>query len=161
MEKIQLTFITALLICSGLAWAGDWEDGYAAYERHDYKTAVRLWRKVAQEGDPAGQSILGAMYAQGQGVPQDYPEAIRWYRLAAAQGEVKAQFKLGFMYANGQGVGKDPVRAYVWSALAHAGGHPEAAKVRDAAEKSLSLEQFSKAKRLVRDCPQRKYQGCN
>jgi TPR repeat protein len=91
--------LVLMLVC-GLAQAGDWEDGYAAYERQDYKTAVKLWRKVADTGDSSGQSILGAMYAQGQGVPQDYVESIKWYRLAAAQGEPKAQSKLGFMYAN-------------------------------------------------------------
>jgi TPR repeat protein len=28
---------------------------------------------------------LGAMYAQGQGVPQDYAEAVKWFRTAAVQ----------------------------------------------------------------------------
>ncbi len=161
MKNIQRVASLVLMLFFALAHAGDWEDGYAAYERQDYKTAVKLWRKVAETGDSSGQSILGAMYAQGQGVPQDYVEAIKWYRLAAAQGEVKAQFKLGFMYANAQGTGRDYLRAYVWSSLAALGGQKEALKVRDLAEKSLTLEQFATAKRLVRDCPLRKYQNCN
>jgi TPR repeat protein len=104
---------------------------------------------------------MGAMYAQGQGVPQDYVESIKWYRLAAAQGEPKAQFKLGFMYANAQGTERDHLRAYVWSSLAAIAGQKEAVKIRDVAEKNLSLEQFATAKRLVRDCPLRKYKSCN
>lgn len=161
MKNIQWVASMVLMLVCGLSRAGDWEDGYAAYERQDYKTAVKLWRKVANTGDSSGQSILGAMYAQGQGVPQDYAESIRWYRLAAAQGEVKAQAKLGYMYANAQGTGRDYLRAYVWSSLAAMGGQKEAVKVRDLAEKSLTLDQFAAAKRLVRDCPLRKYQNCN
>ena len=161
MKNIQRVASIVLILACGLACAGDWEDGYAAYERQDYKSAVKLWRKVADAGDSSAQSLLGAMHAQGQGVPQDYAEAIRWYRLAAAQGEVKAQAKLGYMYANAQGTGRDYVRAYVWSSLAVIGGQKEAVKVRDSAEQSLSLEQFATAKRLVRDCPLRKYQNCN
>jgi TPR repeat protein len=156
----RMASLVLMLVC-GLAQAGDWEDGYAAYERQDYKTAVKLWRKVADTGDSSGQSILGAMYAQGQGVPQDYVESIKWYRLAAAQGEPKAQSKLGFMYANAQGTERDHLRAYVWSSLAVIAGQKEAIKVRDASEKTLSLEQFATAKRLVRDCPLRKYKNCN
>jgi TPR repeat protein len=156
----RMASLVLMLVC-GLAQAGDWEDGYAAYERQDYKTAVKLWRKVADTGDSSGQSILGAMYAQGQGVPQDYVESIKWYRLAAAQGEPKAQSKLGFMYANAQGTERDHLRAYVWSSLAVIAGQKEAVKVRDASEKTLSLEQFAMAKRLVRDCPLRKYKNCN
>ena len=37
------------------------------------------------EGDAAGQGLLGAMYADGAGVPQDYVEAHMWANMAAAQ----------------------------------------------------------------------------
>lgn len=161
MKNIKRIIWIGLISICGLAQAGDWENGYAAYERQDYKEAVKLWRKVADSGDRLGQSLLGAMYAQGQGVSQDYAEALKWYRLAAAQGEVKAQYKLGFMYANAQGTDRDYLRAYVWSSLAVIGGQKEAVKVRDTAGQALSLEQFAIAKRLVRDCPLRNYKNCN
>lgn len=161
MKNIKQVASVLLVLVCGLVSAGDWEDGYSAYERQDYKTAVKLWRRVADTGDSSGQSIMGAMYGQGQGVPQDYVESIKWYRLAAAQGEPKAQFKLGFMYANAQGTERDHIRAYVWSSLAAMAGQKDAVKIRDAAEKTLSLEQFATAKRLVRDCPLRKYKNCN
>ena len=161
MKFIKWSAVFVMALAYGLVSAGDWEDGYSAYERQDYKTAVKLWRKVADTGDSSGQSIMGAMYAQGQGVPQDYFESIKWYRLAAAQGEPKAQSKLGFMYANAQGTERDYLRAYVWSSLAAVAGQKEATKIRDAAEKNLSLDQFATAKRLVRDCPLRKYKNCN
>ena len=36
----------------------------------------------AKKGDAEAQYNLGAMYANGQGVPQDYKEALKWFRLA-------------------------------------------------------------------------------
>jgi TPR repeat protein len=160
MRNALFALLFTLLANWNVVSAGDWEDGYAAYERQDYVTAVKKWRAVAERGDRMGQSILGAMYAQGQGVPQDYTIAIKWYRLAAAQGEVKAQYKLGFMYANGQGVSRDNLRAYMWSDLAALAGHPDAPKIRDQAGNSLNLQEFSIAKRMALECQQRKFQGC-
>ncbi len=43
-------------------------------------------RVLAEQGDAAAQSDLGAMYANGQGVPQDDTEAVRWYRLRGRPG---------------------------------------------------------------------------
>ena len=84
----------ALAILASGAHAGAWEDGYADYQRKDYAAAVAKWRSVAQSGNREAQSLLGIMYAFGQGVPQDYPGAIKWLHMAAAQGEPKAMFKL-------------------------------------------------------------------
>lgn len=115
---LQVAALTCLLLGAHLARAGEWEDGYDAYKRRDYVTAVKLWRIVADRGDAAAQSIMGKMYAFGQGVPQNYPEALKWYRLAAAQGEAKAQFSLGFMNLNGQGLPQNNAEALKWFRLA-------------------------------------------
>ena len=160
MKILVSVIVSATTLAMSNAVGGEWEDGYAAYEHQDYVTAAGKWRVVADRGDRAGQSIMGAMYAQGQGVPQDYAIALKWYRLAAAQGEVKAQYKLGFMYANGQGVPRALARSYMWSYQAAAAGHKEAEKIRDSAEKAMNLEQFATAKRLALRCQQRKFQGC-
>ena len=71
-------------------------------------------KKAAEGGDAIAQFNLGAMYDNGQGVPQDVAEALKWYRLAADQGQADAQFNLGVMYYNGQGVPKDLIEAYAW-----------------------------------------------
>ncbi len=160
MKRFLVTVLASLAVMSSTVWAGDWEDGYAAYQRRDFATAVQKWRILADQGDSAGQSILGAMYAFGQGVPQDYVESIRWYRLAAAQGDVKAQYKLGFMYANAQGVKRDMTRAYMWSYLAAAAGNTQAKTVRDEAAAQLSLEQYADAQKMARYCQQHSFKGC-
>ena len=48
----------------------------------DYATAVKWWRKAADEGDARSQFNLGIMYDIGRGVPQDYIETHKWYKLA-------------------------------------------------------------------------------
>src|SRR6266702_4103967 len=55
------------------AWAGPWEDGMAAYNRGDYLPAIRLFRPLAEAGNPKAQSVIGAMYRKGQGVAKSSP----------------------------------------------------------------------------------------
>ncbi|MBT5524960.1 MAG: sel1 repeat family protein, partial [Rhodospirillaceae bacterium] len=68
--------------------------------------------------DAEAQFNLGAMFQDGQGVPQNDKVALKWYRLAAEQGHAKAQFNLGFMYSAGQGVPQDNKTAVKWYRLA-------------------------------------------
>ena len=58
----------SLSLLTSAAHAGPWEDGYADYQRKDYAAAVAKWRGVAQSGNREAQSLLGIMYAFGQGV---------------------------------------------------------------------------------------------
>ncbi len=82
-----LALIAAL--CAGFtlgltapAWAG-FDEGFAAYQRGDYATALREWRPLAKQGVADAQHNLGLMYDYGQGVPQDYVQAHMWFNLAA------------------------------------------------------------------------------
>ena len=64
-------FIVAIVFACGCAWAGEFEDGMAAYEKNNYKTALIKFRKAAAQGFTQAQTSLGFMYAIGQGVAQD------------------------------------------------------------------------------------------
>jgi TPR repeat protein len=99
---------------AGVARAAPFDNAMAAYERGDYAIALRLFRPLADQGEAAAQNNLGAMYANGQGVPRDYAEAVKWYRKAADQGYALAQTSLGFMYEQGQGVPQDYAQAHMW-----------------------------------------------
>lgn len=72
------------------------------------------WQKLAEKGSANAQFNLGAMYDNGDGVPEDDAEAAKWYQQAADQGHINAQFNLGVMYANGEGVAENPVEAASW-----------------------------------------------
>jgi TPR repeat protein len=93
-----------LVAVAGAAAAGPFEDGEAAYDRSDWKTAIRLWRPLADHGDSRAQYKIGEMYASGIEQPKSDAEALKWYRKAADQGNADAEFALGFMYRDGNGV---------------------------------------------------------
>ena len=50
------------------AHAGPWEDGMVAYNRGDYLPAIRLFRPLAEQGNPKAQNQIGLMYRKGEGV---------------------------------------------------------------------------------------------
>ena len=100
-----------MLSFSHAAIAGDFEDGFAAAQKGDFATALRLWTPLAEQGDAFAQYNLGNMYDNGQGVAQDYKTAVKWYTLSAEQGIAEAQYNLGLMYENGQGVAQDYKKA--------------------------------------------------
>ena len=56
----------------------------------DESTAVKWYRKAAEQGLVQAQNNLAGMLADGQGVPQNFSEALRWLRKAAAQGDKNA-----------------------------------------------------------------------
>jgi TPR repeat protein len=117
----------------------------------DYAEAVRWYRLAAEQGDVNAQYNLGAMYGNGDGVPEDYAEAVRWYRLAAEQGDVNAQYNLGYMYGNGDGVPEDIVLAYMWWNLAAAQGDEVAQENKDIIEQQMTRAQIAEAQRLSRE----------
>src|SRR5712672_2540246 len=85
----------------GAAVAGPFEDAAAAHRKGDYSAAMRIIQPLAEQGNAVAQSIVGAMYRDGEGVPPNYAEALRWFRRAAEQGNDNAQTNLAFMYING------------------------------------------------------------
>ena len=52
----------------------------------DPLTAVKWFRKAANQGNADSQSNLGAMYLTGSGVPQDFELSYIWLSVAAANG---------------------------------------------------------------------------
>jgi TPR repeat protein len=90
--------VMALAAASGAsskAVAGPWEDGMAAYNRGDYLPAIRLFRPLAEKGNPKAQSVIGVMYRKGEGVARSSARAFMWFSLAAKRGDAKAKAELG------------------------------------------------------------------
>jgi uncharacterized protein len=102
------------------------EAGYAAYDKGDHVTALRLLQPLGEQGDARAQSVLGAINYAGHGVQRNDAEAVRWFRLAADQGDAPAQFRLGLMYSDGDGVPQDQTEAARWYRLAADAGHAQA-----------------------------------
>ena len=93
---MKRALLTVGLVCFGFlnpAWA-EFQDGLQAYYRLDFRTALREWQPLAEEGNPEASYQLGILYYRGEGVVQDYAEAAKWFRLAAEQGYAPAQENL-------------------------------------------------------------------
>ena len=86
--------VTASLLGIGGALAGPWEDGMAAYNRGDYMPAIRLFRPLAQQGNPKAQSVIGVMYRRGEGVARNPVRALMWFSMAAKRGDARAKAEL-------------------------------------------------------------------
>ena len=50
---------------------------------------MKWYRLAAEQGNASAQNNLGAMYNNGNGVPQDYVYAHMWYNIAASSGKSK------------------------------------------------------------------------
>lgn len=77
------------------------EQAKAAYARHDYATARRLWQGAADAGVPFAQFSLGRLCQQGLGEPKDMVQAVKWFHLAAEGKFAPAEFSLGMAYLSG------------------------------------------------------------
>ena len=160
MKTKPLTFLLVLtfLFLFTSSCSDTLQDGNAAADRGDYKTAHRIYLKLAEkgnakaqyklyrlsadQGDAEAQYKLGNFYYMGKGVPQDYKEAVKWYRLAAEQGNAVAQFYLGGMYFDGLGVTQDHALAYMWLNNAGSNGDKDAVKNGIILEKEMTPEEI-------------------
>jgi uncharacterized protein len=130
-----------------------------AYERRDFAAAIAVWRPLAEAGNAEAQTLLGAMYWSGEGVPRDHREAAKWYLRAAEKGYARAQNDIGFMYGFGEGIPpKDNVQAYKWLSLAvrdytakNQGRLDQATKDLAAVRVRMTPAQIADAERQIRD----------
>lgn len=130
-DMLRKTLFTGLLFSAmGLAWADPLADALRALDSGRHGQAAQMLRPLADGGSALAQYRLGAMFYNGQGVPEDEKQAIFWWKKAAAQGYVEAMFQLGSAYLFGTQTAKfvpDPDReAATWYFQAASAGHAEA-----------------------------------
>jgi len=121
---------------------------FAAAERKDYATALRIWIRLAEQGDAASQYNVAQLYYSGRGVAQNLAAAAGWYRRAAEQGFPDAQL--------GRGVPQDLMEAYQWLELAADTFATEeqrdrAVRARDLIALRMVPEQIARARRPARN----------
>lgn len=91
MRKLGRLALLSWMLGAGALWAGTFEEGVAAYRRHDYSRALEIYRALAVQGNSDAQTNLGGMYSRGIGVAQDRVRAAMWFSLAEVAGESSAQ----------------------------------------------------------------------
>ena len=87
----------------------------AAYERGDYRTAIKELRPLAQQGQTDSLFILGVMALEGKGVPKDLKRAAKAFARASVQGHATAQFLFAALHYQGWGVPKSLEKAAFWA----------------------------------------------
>lgn len=103
-----------------------YEVGQSAYAAGRFIDALRIWRPLADSGDPRAAFGLGLLYDLGEGVGQDAAAAYVWYRRAAEAGFALAEFNIAVMCDSGLGTPRNPAEAAVWYASAAAHGNSRA-----------------------------------
>ncbi len=144
LKKSPIIIIAAFAVIF-TAWtitdaiADSFDDAIAAYNLKDYQTALHLLLPLAESENAKAESLLGNMYAHGQGVgAQDYIEAVNWYQKAA-----RTESLLGDVYAHGQSA-EDYVEAVNWYRKAAEQGNPKA-------QNYLAEEYYNNGKGVTKD----------
>lgn len=96
----------------------DFGGGQSAYAAGRFLEALRIWRPLAESGDPRAAFGLGLLYDLGEGVGQDAAAAFVWYRVAAEAGIALAEFNIAVMYDSGIGTDRNSTEAAAWYASA-------------------------------------------
>ena len=80
------------------AWGGQGVQKDAEKAASCYESALTVYRKEADQGDPHALLKLGDAYRIGGGVPPDCNKAIQLYKKAASLGNAESMFWIGFLY---------------------------------------------------------------
>lgn len=99
---------------------------FSAFQRGQYITAMELALPRAQLGDPAAQTLIAELFAEGFGVGRSMDDAVFWYAQAAKNGDASAQYKLALLLTNGKYVERDEERARELMKNSAEGGNPQA-----------------------------------
>jgi TPR repeat protein len=121
----KLILIAALLAHPALAArppAERLQAAVAAYGAGRFDESRHHFKRLADSGSAIAETMLGVMYANGQGVARDPATAATYFYRAANRGYAPAQLALSRAFADGSGTPKDMRQAYLWARLAVARG---------------------------------------
>jgi len=78
--------------------------GAQSVARGRYDEGIKLLTKAARQDHPLAQARLGALYAEGRGIPANQDKAFHWFQKAADQENVDGLAGVGIAYLTGAGV---------------------------------------------------------
>ena len=64
MRRTAITLLITLAVLlgsAGVSWSADFAKGQAAFDERDYKTALREFKPLAEQGDALAQFSLGVL----------------------------------------------------------------------------------------------------
>ena len=90
------------------------DSAMTAYRAGNYRIALEDFLDLAQSGSAQAATILGVMYAWGEGIPRDKTKAVYWYEKGAEGGNLNAQYYFGRALVKGEGIAMDIPRGRTW-----------------------------------------------
>ena len=164
--KHLILIILSLILVVPAVYADDYQDGVDAFDKKDFKAALKKLKPLAEKKHAKGQKKLGEMYGNGQGVSHDYKEAVKWllksaeqknlaaqrlirasyhklHKEVAEQGDSYAQRFLGDSYYLGLGVTQDYAEAAKW--------YKKAAEQGDSVSQIILGAMYEKGKGISKD----------
>ena len=89
--------------------------GIIALKNKDYKKAVDLIEKAAENGNVEAQNKIAFIYYYGlNGIEKNHQKAFKWASKAAKQNFAESQKLLGTLYYFGNGIEKDIGKSIIW-----------------------------------------------
>jgi len=141
----KYAFLALLLCATSTAHAEPFREGVVAYQQKDYQQALKSWLPLAKSGHVLAQTLVGSMYAYGEGVEKNNKEAFKWLSRAANTGSAQAQYNLGILYEKGLGTTANKQLARKWFQAAADQGREDAATRYALLEEETSNTETTKA----------------
>lgn len=139
------------------------------YKAGRFDIAAQKFLQGANQGDSSSQSMMGALYKAGQGVPESKKEAFKWHKKAALQGNTISQYEVAVSYFGGIGIIQDYFKSYMWANIAVAGLnelHDHSTKelfklIKTASSSRLTPKQIDTANELSLQCVETNFKICD
>ena len=117
----------------------------------DLEARIARLLQAAGEGKSEAMYQLGAVHAQGRGVPRNLTEAARWFHEASKRGHTKAKTSIAYLYATGQGVRLDHRLAFIFLSEASAKGDLQATDMLFKLRRTMQPAQLREAEKQWRN----------
>ena len=115
---ILIIVVTMIMVVRPVSVLAGVDEATSAFSAGKLEIAKAEFRKLAEQGNPEAEFMLGVMYFQGRGFKQDRSIAAIWFHKAALKGHGGAQLAFGSVHIRGVGVYQNLHQAYKWLALA-------------------------------------------
>lgn len=111
---IYLLLFGSLVIHAQDNGNSDYTNGFIAYFKKDYATAINLYKSAINKGNAKAMIAMGDLYRKGEGVAKNQEEAKKWYEkghqryvVLAQAGDAKADAELADLYYKGDKIEKN------------------------------------------------------